>query len=164
MQSSWAVGFMVGGLLLSVWGGFKRQINTSILGMFGAALGLALVGFAPESGFKLAMGGLLLAGAMNVLLNGPAFALLQSVVQADMQGRVMSLVLSLANAVTPLALAITGPLADRTGVHIWFLLGAAGFALAGVFALANHAIRHIEDQPEGNVEREASTLPLAEIP
>ncbi len=145
MQSFWAIGMLVGGILLSVWGGFRRKIVTAMLGMFGSGLGLFLVGFAPGTAFGVAVVGILVAGLMNVLMNGPAFALLQAVVEEDMQGRVLSLMLSLANAVTPLGLAIAGPLADVVGVRVWFVLAGAGFVLGGVFACANPAIRHIEE-------------------
>jgi DHA3 family macrolide efflux protein-like MFS transporter len=76
MQSALAVGFLVGGALLSVWGGFKRKILTATMGMFGTALGLLLVGLAHTVAFQLAMAGIFIAGLMNVLMNGPAFALL----------------------------------------------------------------------------------------
>jgi DHA3 family macrolide efflux protein-like MFS transporter len=144
MQSSWAIGMLVGGVLLSVWGGFRRKIVTSTLGMFGSAIGMFLVGFAPGTSLGLAVAGNLVAGLMNVLMNGPAFALLQTVVDAKMQGRVLSLVLSLANGMTPLGLAIAGPLAEITGVRVWFILTSIGFVVAGVFALANPDVSNIE--------------------
>ncbi len=59
MQSSWAVGFLVGGILLSAWGGFRRKIITAMLGMFGFSIGLLLVGIAHQFTFQLAMLGIL---------------------------------------------------------------------------------------------------------
>ena len=114
--------------------------------MFGSAVGLFLVGFAPETALVMALVGNLLAGMMNVLINGPAFALLQAVVDEDMQGRVMALVLSLANVVTPLGLAIDGTLAEVAGVRIWFPLAGLGFLLAGVVTSVNSAIRSMENE------------------
>jgi DHA3 family macrolide efflux protein-like MFS transporter len=145
LQSSWAIGMLVGGLLLSVWGGFRRKIVTAALGMFGSAGGLFLVGFAPETALGMALAGNLLAGTMNVLINGPAFALLQAIIDEDMQGRVLALVLSLANAVTPLGLVIAGPLAEVAGVRVWFPLAGLGFLLAGVLASASPSIRSMEN-------------------
>jgi DHA3 family macrolide efflux protein-like MFS transporter len=82
---------------------------------------------------------------MNVLTNGPAFALLQTVVPAEMQGRVMSLVISLANAMTPLGLAFAGPLAEFTGERTWFVLASVLFFFSGFFALMNKDVRTIEN-------------------
>jgi DHA3 family macrolide efflux protein-like MFS transporter len=158
MQSSWAIGMVVGGVLLSVWGGFRRKIMTAILGMFGSAIGMFLVGLAPGTALGLAVAGNLGAGLMNVLMNGPAFALIQTVVDAKMQGRVLSLVLSLANAMTPLGLAIAGPLAEITGVRVWFVLTGIVFLLAGVSALVNDDVRNIEaDRPAVKLGDEKSS-------
>ena len=147
MQSAWAFGFVIGGLVLSIWGGFRRKIITATLGMFGSCIGMLLVGIAPGTAFMLAVGGILIAGLMNVLMNGPAFALLQTIVEARMQGRVMSLVISLANAMTPIGLAFAGPLAEFTGVRAWFILASAVFLLAGIYALVDSDLRNIEGKP-----------------
>jgi len=148
MQSSWAVGFLVGGILLSTWGGFRRKILTANLAMFGTAIGLLMVGFAHNIAFEMAIAGIFIAGAMNVLMNGPAFALLQTVVADDMQGRVISLVLSLAGAMTPIGLLIAGPVAERTGVSPMFLFASLIFIASGVFTYLNHNVRNIEDAYE----------------
>ncbi len=145
MQSSWAVGFLVGGLLLSVWGGFRRKILTAIVAMFGTSIGFLLVGVANNFAFQVALTGIFIAGLMNVLMNGPAFALLQSVVDPDMQGRVLSLVISLASAMTPIGLAIAGPLADKTGVNTMFIFASIVFVISGLFTLINPDMRNIED-------------------
>lgn len=145
VQSSWATGFLLGGLLLSTWGGFRSKILTATLAMFGAGLGMLLVGIAPQKALMLAVGGMLVAGLMNVMMNGPAFALLQTIVQADMQGRVMSLIISLANAMTPLGLALAGPLAEFTGVRSWFIVTSVVFALSGIYFLLNPDVRNIEN-------------------
>ncbi len=149
MQSSWAVGFLVGGILLSVWGGFRRKILTATLAMFGTAIGFLLVGVAHNFAFQVALAGIFVAGLMNVLINGPAFALLQSVVDADMQGRVLSLVISLANAMTPIGLAIAGPFADKTGVNTMFIFASIVFVISALFTLINPDLRNIEGKQTG---------------
>jgi DHA3 family macrolide efflux protein-like MFS transporter len=160
MQSAWAVGFLVGGVLLTVWGGFKRKILTATMGMFGTSLGLLLVGMAHTVAFQLALAGIFIAGLMNVLMNGPAFALLQTVVDKDMQGRVMSLVISLAHAMTPLGLLVAGPLADRTGVNVMFIFASLVFVVCGIFTLLNPAVRHIEDDRRELTLEQDSTMPV----
>jgi len=145
MQSSWAVGFLVGGILLSVWGGFHRKILTANLAMFGTAIGLVMVGFAHNLAFEMALVGIFIAGMMNVLLNGPAFALLQTVVADDMQGRVLSLVISLANAMTPIGLLIAGPVAEKTGVSAMFIFASLMFVVSGIFTIINADIQNLEE-------------------
>ena len=159
MQSSWAVGFLVGGVLLSVWGGFRRKILTANLAMFGTALGLLLVGVAHNVTFQLAMAGIFIAGLMNVLMNGPAFALLQTVVEEDMQGRVLSLVISLASAMAPLGLMVAGPLAEKTGVSTMFIFASIVFVICGVFTLINPAVQNIENSHTEIALEQEATVP-----
>jgi DHA3 family macrolide efflux protein-like MFS transporter len=157
MQSALAVGFLVGGVLLSVWGGFKRKIRTTTMGMFGTALGLLVVGLAHTVAFQLALAGIFIAGLMNVIVNGPAIALLQTLVAEDMQGRVLSLVISLANAMTPLGLLFAGPLADRTGVNMMFILASLIFVISGIFTLVNAPLRNIETNHRDEAREQEST-------
>jgi len=145
MQSSWAVGFLVGGILLSVWGGFRRKILTANLAMFGTAIGFVMVGLAHNLAFEMALAGIFIAGMMNVLLNGPAFALLQTVVADDMQGRVLSLVISLANAMTPIGLLLAGPVAEKTGVSALFIFASLMFVVSGIFTISNADIQNLEE-------------------
>jgi DHA3 family macrolide efflux protein-like MFS transporter len=129
--------------------------------MFGSALGLAVVGLASNVAFQLAIAGIFIFGLMNVLMNGPAFALLQTVVDEDMQGRVMSLVISLANAMTPLGLMVAGPLADKTGINVMFIFASLIFVGAGVFTLINPAVQNIEKNHSEIVIDYESTVPSA---
>jgi DHA3 family macrolide efflux protein-like MFS transporter len=100
--------------------------------------------------FTLAVSGIFLAGFMSVMTNGPTFALLQTVVEETMQGRVMSLIVSLANAFTPLGLLISGPLAEVNGIRSWFILTSIVFALAGIFVLRSEDVKNIETSGKSN--------------
>lgn len=155
MQSAFAIGFLVGGLLLAVWGGFRRKIVTATIAIFGSAVGMLLVGFSQNTAFWMAAGGIFLAGFMSVLTNGPTFALLQTVVEEKMQGRVFSLVISLANAMTPIGLVISGPLAEVNGIRTWFLLTSGAFIFAGLFILGSADVRNIENKKQISVPVDA---------
>jgi DHA3 family macrolide efflux protein-like MFS transporter len=48
MDTAWGVGMISGGLLLSVWGGFRRKIVTTMSGIIGIGAGVFLVGLALE--------------------------------------------------------------------------------------------------------------------
>ena len=80
------------------------------------------------------------------MIDGPLFAVLQTVVAPEMQGRVFMLVISMAKAISPLGLIVAGPLADRFGVRIWFLVGGLLTGLLGALALLIPAIVNIEEQ------------------
>jgi DHA3 family macrolide efflux protein-like MFS transporter len=123
VESAMGLGIVIGGLLLSIWGGFKRRILTTLVGLFGLGLGCLGLGMVPAGAFSLAVALLFWLGFVNPITNGPLMAAVQAVVAPDMQGRVFTLIGSVASAMTPLGLIIAGPVADRFGVQIWFVLG-----------------------------------------
>ncbi|MGD9403637.1 MAG: MFS transporter [Anaerolineae bacterium] len=135
----------LGGLLLSVWGGFRRRIYTSMMGLVLGGMSIMVLGLVPGNLFWLALVALLVAGFMNPLINGPLFAILQGTVAPEMQGRVFTLVQSLAGAMMPLSLAVAGPVSDAIGVQIWYVFGGAVFALVGVLTFFVPAVARIED-------------------
>jgi DHA3 family macrolide efflux protein-like MFS transporter len=145
LQSAWGVGMLAGGLLLSVWGGFRRRIYTSILGLVVSGIALMVLGVVPSSLFWLALVALLVRGFTNPLINGPLFAILQATVEPAMQGRVFTLVQSLAAAMVPLSLAVAGPVSDAIGVRTWYIFGGVTFALVGVVLFFVPAVTKLED-------------------
>jgi DHA3 family macrolide efflux protein-like MFS transporter len=148
-ESAWGVGVVLGGLALSAWGGFKRRILTSLLGLVGLGAGAVLVGLVPGSAFPLAAGALFFIGITNPMINGPIFAILQAQVAPGMQGRVLTLLSSVAMAMTPLGLVLAGPLAEAFGVRAWFLAGGALTALVGVAGLFTPVVVQVEEQLAG---------------
>jgi len=149
LQSAFGIGFVAGGITLSAWGGFKRRALTGVLGLAFSGLGFGLTGLAPAGALWLAVGAMFLAGFMTVIVNGSIFAMLQAVVPPEVQGRVFTVVLSGSGAMAPLGLAIAGPLADRFGVQLWFVVAGAAMAAMGIGALFVPAIMHIEDRTGG---------------
>jgi DHA3 family macrolide efflux protein-like MFS transporter len=145
LESLWGFGVLAGGLLLSVWGGFRRRMLTSLTALMGMGLGIFIIGLAPGSAFWVALVGMGLAGFMNPVCNGPIFAILQDVVAPDMQGRVFTVVGSVSGAMTPLSLLVAGPISDAIGVNIWYVVGGLGCISLGALALAWPATFYLED-------------------
>lgn len=149
MQSAWGVGVVAGGLLLSAWGGFRRKIITSMLSLMGIGVGVLLTGAAPAWGYWIAWSGMLISGIMNPLTNGPLFALLQSKIEPHMQGRVFTLVNSLASAMMPLGMMIGAPVAEWLGLRSWYLFGGVMCLLMGFIGLTAPLINTLDDQQPG---------------
>lgn len=145
VKSAWGIGVVAGGLILGIWGGFKKKIHTSLLGVLGMGFAFWAVGFLPPTGFYLALVLFLLAGLMNPMANAPLMSLVQSTVAPEVQGRVFSLMSSVAMGMIPLSLLLAGPLADLFGVRFWYLVGGSGMILMGSLAFAVPAIMHLED-------------------
>ena len=150
LESGWGIGMVLGGLLLSVWGGFRRRVYTSLVGLVLEGIGIMLIGLAPENGFWLALAAIFVAGFMNPLINGPLFAVLQTMVAPEMQGRVFTVVGSLSSAMMPLSLAVAGPVADAVGIRTWYVVGGAIFALIGAGSFFVPAIVNIEQNHNGH--------------
>ncbi len=145
MESAAGLGIIGGGLLLGTWGGFKRRIMTTIFGLVGMGIATLLLGLTPASLFWLAVVGMLLFGAMQSMTNGPILAIMQSVVAPEMQGRVFTLISSLAGAMSPLGLLIAGPVSDLLGVRFWFVMGGVITPTIAVALLFIPVIMNLED-------------------
>ncbi|MCP5097182.1 MAG: MFS transporter [Chloroflexi bacterium] len=112
VQSIGAVGGVLGGLLLSTWGGPKRKIHGILLGMVGISiLSQMLMGV----GRTLLIWGVASFFTQFILpiLNGSNQAIWQAKVAPDVQGRVFSVRRLIAQITAPVATVIAGPLADK---------------------------------------------------
>jgi len=145
LDSAMSLGFVVGGLALGVWGGFRRRILTAMMGVVGMGLGLLLVAAAPRSAFWLGLAGMSLAGVMNPMANGPIQAVIQATVDADMQGRVLTLLGSLCAMATPVSLLVAGPIADVLGIRFWYLVGGIITLLVGMLGFFLPTLYHFEE-------------------
>lgn len=144
IESASGVGMLLGGLLLGVWGGFKRRIYTSLVGLLAAGIGAILIGLIPADLFGVAVGLFLFVGFTMPLVNGPIHAVMQAVVAPEMQGRIFMLLSSAATAMMPIGLLVAGPVADRYGVQIWFVLGGLVTIAVGLSGLFLPALRNLE--------------------
>lgn len=163
INSAWGIGVVLGGLMLSVWGGFRRRMLTSLVGLIGMGLGFLIVGLVPSSLFTVAVGATLFVGLMGPIVNGPVFAVVQAVVAPGMQGRVFTLMLSVAAGMSPLGLIVAGPVADSLGVQTWFVVGGAVTALFGVVGFFIPQLIYIEDnQNSVDVADQVTSLAAAD--
>ncbi|TLN25664.1 MFS transporter [bacterium] len=145
-ETIFGVGMIAGGLLLGAWGGFKRKIVTTLVGILGISLGVILVGVAPADKFFLALVANFIVGLAQVLANGPLGAIFQTSVDQDMQGRVFSLISAGATAMMPLSLMIAGPISDWLGLRIWYLIGGGLCILVTLVGFFTPAILNVEEQ------------------
>jgi DHA3 family macrolide efflux protein-like MFS transporter len=146
IQAAFGVGIAAGGAWLGLWGGFRRRIWTVVLGLAGLGASLLAAGLHPAGNEMWVAGCLFGCGATMALIHGALFAVIQSKVAPDMQGRVMAFTLSAVGAAVPIGLTLAGPLADRLGPECWF--AAAGIACLGMAAsaAASPAVRQLEDR------------------
>ena len=145
LSSAFGIGIIAGGMALGVWGGFRRRMQTSLTGLIGLGLGFLLLGLTPATMFWMALAATVLAAIMSSMSNGPLMAVLQTTVAPAMQGRVFTLMASMAMAISPLGLAVAGPVADRLGVQIWYIGGGGVCMGMGILAFFVPSILNMED-------------------
>jgi DHA3 family macrolide efflux protein-like MFS transporter len=145
LTSALGIGLIVGGVALGAWGGFRKRIVTTLTAMTALGVAVAAVGLTPASSFLWALVSMSCVGLIVPLVNGPVFAILQATIAPDYQGRVFSLIGSLAGAAAPLGLIAAAPVAEIVGVGAWYL--AAGFACVamGIAGFLAPSLMRIED-------------------
>jgi MFS family permease len=110
-QSTAAIGAVVGGLLISLWGGFKRRMTSIFIGE--ALTGLfCLVIFGMGRNISVWIIASVAGGIFPVFTNGASQAIWQAKVAPDVQGRVFSARRMIAWAVNPVTPILAGILAD----------------------------------------------------
>ena len=139
------VGMLVGGLMISAWGGFKRKVYTILFGLLGIGAFSLMLGLTPAHMFWLALVSILVIGMTISMLDAPLSAIMQSTVPPAMQGRVFGLLGSLFSLTTPIGLAIVVIVGDTVSVPFWFRL--AGVISMGVAAVSFFipAFMHLEE-------------------
>jgi DHA3 family macrolide efflux protein-like MFS transporter len=163
LDSVFGIGVIVGGLVLSAWGGFKNKILTSLIALAISGVGVLMVGLAPSNLYILALIGMVTFGFLNPIINGPIFAIMQSRVEPEMQGRVFSFLSAGAALASPLGLVIAGPLADATNNNqLWFIIGGILTILASVISLLIPKVleigKEVQEKPSSQREIEGGTL------
>ncbi len=160
------IGGVVGGLVMSAWGGPKRRVHGVLAGWFlTSLLGETLLGLG--RGLPVWAVSAFAFSFFLPIINGSNQAIWQSKVPPDIQGRVFSIRMLIAWLISPLARLVAGPLADQVfepamevggslaSTFEW-LVGTgpgAGMALILVFAglgamlsgLGGYLFRHVRD-------------------
>lgn len=145
LDTGWGIGIILGGVTLSVWGGFKKKIYTSLSGLLVLALGVMVISAAPPGLFWIALVGMFITGVANPLINGPFMAIIQAKVEKDMQGRVFTLVSSLCGAMMPLSMIISAPVVESFGPRAWYFISAILCFVVTVGSSLNKDILQIEE-------------------
>lgn len=124
-----ALGMMAGGLVLGLWGGFKKRSLSivSSLAIMGGALTLS--GLLPPTGFLFFVVCCIFMGLSAPFYSGVQTALFQEKIPAEYLGRVFGLLGSILSLSMPLGLILSGIFADQVGVNRWF-------GISGIFILA----------------------------
>lgn len=140
------IGMIIGGLLLSIWGGFKRRIFTTILGLIVLGFSLVFLGLTPAALFVMALVSVFVIGLTIPLIDGPLMAIFQASVRPELQGRVFTLLGSMVGVISIFSLALAGPVSDWLGLQFWYLTAGIFCAVMGIALFFIPTVVNIEEE------------------
>ncbi len=111
VESAGAIGMVIGGVVMSAWGGFKKRVHGVLLGwLIGSFFNGVLLAFG--RGISIWVPMMFLGGLFSPLINASNQAIWQAKVLPDLQGRVFSARRLIAWFTNPISPIIGGTLAD----------------------------------------------------
>jgi DHA3 family macrolide efflux protein-like MFS transporter len=152
LQSSTGIGMILGGLFLGVWGKFGKRIVTAMIAVSVSGLMILLFSFLPQQMYLISVACMFAFSVLNSIANGLFFASMQAIIPPEIQGRVFTILMSLSTGMSPLGLAIAGPISDVFGIRIWFLIGGVVFILMGAGAFLSPTIMNIEEEKKARAQ------------
>ena len=144
------LGMMVGGLLISTWGGFKRHTKTLLVGMMSFGLLAILMGSIKNFYVYLAL--MAIYGVALTMIQTASTTLLQENSTPEMAGRIFGLFGAAYSSFLPIGMVVFGLLADRISMRC--LMVASGgllILMAAVMFLDDSFYRHNDESPFSSV-------------
>ena len=189
VQTAGAVGGVIGGLVMSAWGGPKRKTH-GVLGGWAISSILGIVLFGLGRNLALWSAGSFFGAFFVPVINSSNQAIWQSKVAPDVQGRVFATRRLIAWFVNPLATLLVGPLADfvfepamlpggqlagtlgwlvgvgpGAGMSLIVIMAGFGASLVGIVSYSFNVIRNAEDiLPDHQQHASSTELPETEQP
>jgi len=166
--SAGALGGVVGGVVMSLWGGFKKRVHGVLAGWIISSVFFSLAGVGDW--LPLWVAAMALTSLFGPLIDGSNQAIWQSKVPPDLQGRVFSarlLIAWITNPISPLIAGLTGdyllepamrvsggilpsvfgwltPPGPGAGMGLLVFLSCLGGVIAGVAGYLNFSTRNAE--------------------
>lgn len=146
-EMTYSLGMVLGGLLITSWGGFKKKMNTTLFA--GAFYGLMMTGLGLAPLFPVYLLCNTMIGITSPCYNAPVTVTIQEKVPREMHGRIFSFMQIATSCALPLGMTVFGPLADLLRVQ-WILLGSG--IVVTVLSLGIWRMRFFEPAPGKEIE------------
>jgi len=138
------IGFLAGGTYMLLTNGFRKKVNAFVVSLIIALVGYAIISYTPVGLFWFMAVASLIFTIPVPIANVSARTILQTVVPLGLQGRVTSVLISLASLASPLGMILSGILAATVGTSTLFLACALIGILVTVVSWFFTEIRHVE--------------------
>ena len=143
-EIAYASGMLAGGLLLGLFGSFKKRIILITASIFMMGASLTISGLLPPSGFIIFVVCCAIMGFSVPFYSGVQTALFQEKIKPEYLGRVFSLTGSIISLAMPLGLILSGLFADRVGVNHWFFISGILIIVIAIICPLVTAIRKLD--------------------
>ena len=143
-ELTFGIGMVVGGMVMTAWGGFKRRMVSVGVGTIGLGIANIFMGLSADSlmaSMWVYVISFVLFGLVLPLINTPTYTYMQERVEPSMQGRVFGLINAATSFSMPLGMLIAGPLSASMPIEWMFIFSGVLTILVGVWALwSNEAV------------------------
>jgi MFS transporter, DHA3 family, macrolide efflux protein len=129
------VGSILGGVIMTAWGGFKNHFRT--IGLASILWALLFAGLGLSRSFPLYLVIMFLAGIPMPLFSVPTTTLLQQIARPDMQGRVFGVYQLITTTVLPVGMLVFGPVADVITVEALLVLSSTIILIPALWIFFN---------------------------
>lgn len=143
-EIAYASGMLAGGLILGLFGGFKKRITLITASIFMMGASLTISGLLPPRGFVIFVVCCAIMGLSVPFYSGVQTALFQEKIKPEYLGRVFSLTGSIISLAMPVGLILSGFFADRIGVNHWFLMSGVLIIIIAVICPLVTEIRKLD--------------------
>ena len=124
-------GSIIGGSIMTAWGGFKNHFRTIGLSCILWAILFVLLGL--SNVFVLFLVVMFFSGIPMPMFNVPTTTLLQEMVDPNMQGRVFGVMQLIMTTIMPVGMLVFGPVADVITIELLLIMSSALLAVPGLW-------------------------------
>lgn len=133
-----STGAILGGIMMTAWGGFKDRIKTIGAGCILNGILFGLLGVADT--FIIYLGIIFLSGLPSAMIHVPATTFLQEVVDMEVQGRIFGVFQIIITSAMPIGMLVFGPIADIITIELLLIITGFLLVVPGTLILFNKSL------------------------
>ena len=145
-EIAYASGMLIGGMILGLFGSYKKRIILITASIFMMGASLTISGLLPPSDFVIFALCCAIMGFSVPFYSGVQTALFQEKIKPEYLGRVFSLTGSIMSLAMPVGLILSGLFADRIGVNNWFLISGILIIVIAIICPFIPVIKGLDEQ------------------
>lgn len=140
-EMTYSLGMVIGGLLVTTWGGFKKNLTITLLA--GMLYGCLMIGLGIAPFFILYLLFNTMIGITSPCYNAPITVCLQQKVESNMHGRVFSLLQISTSCALPLGMALFGPIADYLSIGVLLFVSGTIVIIISLYMLLSKQFSNV---------------------